>query len=176
MAAEREGPVNSPAEEFALQVMALVGGAGAVVALPLLVAAANDQAPAQVTALVFAFPLTLVSVGRLTDRRHWQITAGALTAVIAVLLVVSTNVTALLTVLLLAIGAPMSLILVGRYLLDHDRVAAGVWLLCLSIALIAGFLAVANAVTGIVGGVLLLVVVGCVAALQRLRVLGRHRA
>ncbi|GEM_PF-5907108 len=164
-----DGPANPEGEEIALQVMAVAGGAGAVVALPLLTAAINDQAPVQVIALAFAFPLALVAVGRLRQQRHWQIAAGVIAAVVAVLLAISTPVTAFGAVLLLAVGAPMSLVLVGRYLLDHDRVAAGAWLGCATIALIAGFLAVANEVPGTAGGILLVVLVGCAVAMQRLR-------
>jgi hypothetical protein len=171
----REGPANPAGEEIALQVMAVLGGAGAVVALPLLAAAATGQAPVQVIALTFAFPLTLVAVGRLRAQRHWQITAGVLTVVIALLLTIRADVTAIGAILILAVGAPMSLVLVGRYLLEHDRVAGSAWLFCTSVAVVAGFLAIGAGVGGVVGAILLLVAVGSVIALQRLRAKARER-
>jgi hypothetical protein len=175
MAEGRQGPANPAGEELALQVMAVIGGAGAVVALPLLAAAANDQAPVQVIALTFAFPLALVAVGRLRAQRHWQIAAGVLTVVIALLLTIRADITAMGAVLILAVGAPMSLVLVGRYLLEHDRLAGAAWLFCTSVAVIAGFLAIGARVGGVVGAILLLVFVGSAIALQRLRASGRDR-
>lgn len=174
MVEQRSDPDNPPGEELALQVMAVVGGAGAVIALPLLTAAINDQAPTQVITLTFAFPLALVSVGRLRGHRHWQIAAGVVAALVALLLVVRSGPTAFAVVALLALGAPLSLILVGKYLLDNDRIGGAAWLLSTSIALIAGFLALANDLAGTVGAVLFVVAVGCAIALQRLRAAARR--
>lgn len=173
MADQRSGPANAAGEEFVLQAMAVFGGAGAVAALPLLAAVTQGQAPVQVIVLTFAFPLALVAIGRLQQRRHWQIAAGVIAALLAVLLAVQSGPTAFAVVLLLAIGAPLSLILVGKYLLDQDRIAGGAWLLSTSIALIAGFLAVANELAGTIGAVAFVIVLGCAFALQRLRYTAR---
>lgn len=173
VAGQGDEPANAAGEELVLQAMAVFGGAGAVAALPLLAAVTQGQAPVQVMVLTFAFPLALVATGRLQQRRHWQVAAGVIAALLAVLLAVQSGPTAFGVVLLLAIGAPLSLILVGKYLLDADRIAGGAWLLSTSIALIAGFLAVANELTGTVGAVAAVIVIGCLIALQRLRYAAR---
>ena len=176
MAEQRNGPANAAGEELVLQIMAVFGGAGAVAALPLLAAVAQGQAPVQLISLTFAFPLALVAVGRLQQRRHWQVAAGIVAALLAVLLAVQSGPTAFAVVVLLAVGAPLSLILVGKYLLDQDRIAAGAWLLSTSIALIAGFLAVANQLAGTIGAVAFVIVIGGFIALQRLRYVARNGA
>ena len=176
VAEQRNGPANAAGEELVLQIMAVFGGAGAVAALPLLAAVAQGQAPVQLISLTFAFPLALVAVGRLQQRRHWQVAAGIVAALLAVLLAVQSGPTAFAVVVLLAVGAPLSLILVGKYLLDQDRIAAGAWLLSTSIALIAGFLAVANQLAGTIGAVAFVIVIGGFIALQRLRYVARNGA
>ncbi len=169
MAEPRKQPANARGEEFVLQGMAVVGGAGAVIALPLLAAAAQDEAPVQVIVLTFALPIALVAVGRLREHRVMQIAAAVVAAVVAVLLAVGTGPTAFLAVLLLAVGAPVSLVLVGRYLLERDRLAGGAWLLAVTIALITGFLTLGAGAGGGVGAVLAATFAGCAIALFRLR-------
>ena len=162
-------PANPAGEELALQVMAVLGGGGAVIALPLLAAAIAGQAPAQVTALVFAFPLALATVGRLREQRHWQVAAAVVAVVVAVLLVVASTITAVSVVLLLLVGAPMSLVLIGRYLLDQDRLAGVAWLVCTSIALLIGLLALGYEIPGAGGAMSLIALAGCLLALYRVR-------
>lgn len=181
MSTARQGPANPQGEELALQVMAVFGGAGAIAALPLLAAQAEGIAPAQVVALVFAFPVALIAVGRLREMPWAQRTGAVMAGLLAATLLFSSLAagTLIASVLatavpgLLAIGAVVCLVLVGKYLLDHDRLGGGVWLTTSSIALIGGFLAVGAGLAGAVGGVMLVLLVGCAVALQRLR--RRHR-
>lgn len=179
----KESVGNPDAEELALQIMALFGGAGAVAALPLLVALTEGRAPQQVLALVFAFPLAMIAIGRLDDR-PWAQRVGAIAAgLLAATLLFSRAIAGTLagTILstavpgILALGALVAMVLVGRYALEQDRLGGGVWLIATSIALIGGFLGLgagAGGVVGAIGGVLLL---GCAVALQRLRVQARQR-
>jgi hypothetical protein len=171
-------PANPAGEELALQIMAVVGGAGAVVALPLLIAVMQERAPIQVLALTFAFPLALATVGRLRDQRTLQVVAAVVAALIVLLLGLSAMVAGsgtLATMLgstvmwLLALGAPASMIVVGRYLLGQDRFGGLAWLSCTALGLILGFVAVTNALSGMVPVVLLVVLVGSGIAVKRLR-------
>ena len=184
MATERSQPGNPQAEELALQVMALFGGAGAVAALPLLVALTQGRAPQQVLALVFAFPLAFIAVGRLTGRA-WPQRVGAIAAgVLAATLLFSRAIAGTLAgdILstavpgMLALGALVAMVLVGRYALEEDRVGGGVWLMSTSIALIGGFLGLGADVGGVVAAVGLVLFVGCAIGLQRLRFRARQRA
>lgn len=162
----RPTPGSRSSEEFALQVMAVLGGSGAVAALPLLASITGGQAPTQLQLIVFAFPLALASVGRLREIQWWQVTA----AVVVVLLVVAFlfNIGEL-AVLLLGMGAVGSLVVVGRYLLDRDRIAGGAWLIAGSIALIGGFAGLAAGVEGVAAAVGAVMVLGTAVALIRLR-------
>ena len=183
MAKDRGQPGNPQAEELALQIMALFGGAGAVAALPLLVALTEGRAPQQILALVFAFPIALIAIGRLQERA-WAQRLGAVAAgLLAATLLFSRAVagTLLGTVLstavpgILALGALLAMVLVGKYALEEDRLGGGVWLMCTSIALIGGFLGLGAGVGGVVGAVGLILLLGCAIALQRLRVKARER-
>lgn len=164
---QARGPQASrSSEEFALQIMAVLGGSGAVAALPLLASITAGQAPTQLQLIVFAFPLALASVGRLREIRWWQITA----AVVVVLLVIAFlfNI-GQLAVLLLGMGAVGSLVVVGKYLLDRDRIAGGAWLVAGSIALIGGFAGLAVGAAGVAAAVGAVMVLGTAIALIRLR-------
>lgn len=156
----------SSSEEFALQVMAVLGGSGAVAALPLLASVAAGQAPAQLQLIVFAFPLALASVGRLREIRWWQVTAAVLVALLVAAFLLNIG---QLAVLLLGIGAVGSLIVVGKYLLDRDRIAGGAWLAAGSIATIGGFAGLAAGADGVAGAVGAVMVLGAAVAVIRLR-------
>jgi hypothetical protein len=165
---DRSRPLKGPgsSEEFVLQIMAVLGGSGAVAALPLLATIVAGQAPPQLQLIVFAFPLALAAVGRLREKRSWQIAAAVLVVLLVVAFLFSIGE---LAVLLLAAGAIGSLILVGKYLLDHDRIAGGAWLAAGSIATIGGFAALAAGATGVAATVGVVVLLGAAIALARLR-------
>lgn len=165
---DRSRPTQGPgsSEEFILQVMAVLGGSGAVAALPLLATIIAGQAPPQLQLIVFAFPLALASVGRLRENRSWQIAAAVIVGLLVVAFLFNIGV---LAVVLLAVGAIGSLIVVGKYLLDNDRVAGGAWLGAGSIATIGGFAALAAGATGVAASVGVVVILGAAVALARLR-------
>ncbi len=165
---DRVRPLQGPgsSEEFVLQVMAVLGGSGAVAALPLLATIIAGQAPPQLQLIVFAFPLALASVGRLREQRSWQIAAAVIVALLVVAFLFNIGI---LAVVLLAVGAVGSLIVVGKYLLDHDRIAGGAWLAAGSIATIGGFAALAAGATGVAASVGVVVMLGGAVALARLR-------
>lgn len=152
-------------EELVLQAMAILGGSGAVAALPLLSAIATGEAPPQLQLIVFSFPLALAAVGRLRGIRWWQITAAAFAAVLVLSMMFAPSV----AVLLIAAGAIGALVTVGRYLLDHDRIGAGVWLTTGSVAVIGGFTGLGAGASGVAAGVAVVVVAGAAVALLRLR-------
>lgn len=156
----------SSSEEFALQVMAVLGGSGAVAALPLLSSVAAGEAPTQLQLIVFAFPLALASVGRLREIRWWQITAAVVVALLVIAFLFNVG---QLAVLLLGIGAVGSLVVVGSYLLARDRIAGGAWLAAGSIAMIGGFAGLAAGADGVAGAVGAVTVLGAAIALIRLR-------
>lgn len=156
---------SGPPEELALQVLAVLGGSGAVAALPLLSAIATGAAPPQLQLIVFSFPLALAAVGRLRGIRWWQSTAAAF----AIALVLAMMFAASLAVLLIAAGAVGALVTVGKYLLDHDRLGAGVWLTTGSVAVIGGFSGLGARASGVATGVAVVMIAGAVVALQRLR-------
>lgn len=170
---DRSRPLQGPgsSEEFVLQIMAVLGGSGAVAALPLLATILAGQAPPQLQLIVFAFPLALASVGRLRENRSWQIAAAVIVALLVVAFLFNIGI---LAVVLLGVGAVGALIVVGKYLLDNDRIAGGAWLGAGSIATIGGFAALAAGATGVAASVGVVVMLGAAVALARLRSVRRH--
>lgn len=165
-------PPRPTDHERRLLVPASLFGMAAILALPLSATPVGWIVPV----LVFATPITLVLVGML-HRHRGVVIAGAALAVVLLALALAVaggtdpGVLGNLAPLVLLVGPVVAVIAVGRPLRELDVVAAAGFLICATIAVIAGFAAAQT--PGAAGLVVALGLLGCAIVAVRL---GRRAA